>query len=100
MTEINAAVRKGARLLDDVAPTWRDMINVSRLQMSNTTRCVLGMVFGTYDDGIEALADSQERTDVEVFAIEHGFDVDPDSRTINSDYSALDAQWRGHVDHA
>jgi hypothetical protein len=47
------AVERGAALLDERVPDWRDRIDRDLLDMTNASRCVLGMVYSagyTKDD--------------------------------------------------
>lgn len=48
-------VRKGAALLDDVAPGWREKIDLSTLDIGDYQQCVLGQLYGTYGEAIPAL---------------------------------------------
>lgn len=48
-------VNKGAALLDKFHPGWYREINVSKLEMSSCTSCVLGQLFKDFWDGVERL---------------------------------------------
>jgi hypothetical protein len=42
-------VARGIRALDDDGPAdWRERIDITMIQMTNSDRCVLGLVFGSY----------------------------------------------------
>lgn len=43
-------VRKGIQWLDEEVPDWRESINRDRLDMGHIHDCILGQVFGDYDD--------------------------------------------------
>jgi hypothetical protein len=60
-------VDRGAALLDQQRPSWRDKVNVSTLDMSDGSWCVLGQAFGGYYEGrVRLRIDSHKATD-------HGF---------------------------
>lgn len=42
---IRAAVDRGVKVLDHEHPTWRDSIDPTKLEMTNSRCCVLGQVF-------------------------------------------------------
>jgi len=49
-------VRAGIALLDESGPTnWRARVDVDKLDLENPRSCVLGQVYGTFDDGMAAL---------------------------------------------
>lgn len=54
-------VQRGAELLDERLPGWRDEIDQDFLDLGNTCNCVLGQLFGSYDRGVKVLGlhDSQ-----------------------------------------
>lgn len=43
---VRTAVRKGAALLDEKEPGWRDRIVPAELTMSDCAKCVIGQVLG------------------------------------------------------
>lgn len=49
------AVEKGAEVLDQIKPDWRDRVNKSALDISNCFDCILGQVFGYFGDGMKAI---------------------------------------------
>jgi len=65
-TEVEAAVARGAELLDRIEPGWAARIGLGLLDMASCSRCVLGQVYGDYsfahrvwdviDDGDDAVA--------------------------------------------
>lgn len=46
---------KGAALLDEKMPGWADKIDLDELQLNDQCNCVLGQVYGGYDDGTAEL---------------------------------------------
>lgn len=48
-------VREAAKKLDSVRPDWIQFIDFDTLDMNDCLNCVLGQVFGHYDEGIEAI---------------------------------------------
>lgn len=63
-------VRKGARLLDQYKPGWRNLVKSEVLNMSLSYRCVLGQLFGDYSTGERKLfGDNPKFTD----SVRHGF---------------------------
>jgi hypothetical protein len=41
----------GARVLDTKIPDWAKKVDVSRLDIGDTENCILGQIFGDYNDG-------------------------------------------------
>lgn len=55
MTDLNTAAG-GASFLDERAPEgWYNIVDPDRLDQSDADECVLGQVYGYYDDGVEEL---------------------------------------------
>lgn len=50
-------VERGAALLDSVEPYWWKRIE-EELRLSDCKQCVLGQVYGHYNTGLNALADT------------------------------------------
>lgn len=48
-------VEAGVRLLDSEIPDWWQRINLDRLDIACCFRCVVGQLYGDYDDGVETL---------------------------------------------
>lgn len=55
MSDLDAKVARGIALLDDRMPGWRQRIDLDLLDMSSCDFCILGQLFGDYDDGFVAL---------------------------------------------
>jgi hypothetical protein len=49
------AVARGAALLDEKVPDWREHITIDQLDMGDCALCVLGQCFGDFVDGLEEL---------------------------------------------
>lgn len=62
-------VDNGVMVLDAVRPGWRQDIDVEALNLSSYVACVLGQIFGSYDEGLAAL----RLTPVE--ALSYGFNT-------------------------
>jgi hypothetical protein len=76
-------IERGAALLDEHAPVWPTKINLDTLNLSDCTYCVLGQVYGDYEDGLRAL-DGEAETSPERF----GFEARGDE-----EYASLTAKW-------
>jgi hypothetical protein len=48
-------IAAGMELLDCKAPGWREKIDVFKLDLNDGQMCVLGQVYGSYDDGLNEL---------------------------------------------
>ena len=48
-------VRRGAELLDRVHPGWREKIQIDTLDISSTRHCILGQLYGSYSEGLNAV---------------------------------------------
>lgn len=49
-------VRNGIAFLDTHVPNWREHVNWSILDMRNEELCVLGQVYGEYEEGVARLS--------------------------------------------
>lgn len=52
---VSDLVREAAEALDEVRPRWRAEVDLGTLDMDDGSTCLLGQVFGNYDEGIEEL---------------------------------------------
>mgnify|MGYP001574901318 CR=1 FL=1 len=50
-----AAVNRGVRLLDKVKPKWEEKIDLSTLRLSSPYNCILGQLYGEFNDGSQQL---------------------------------------------
>lgn len=64
---VEARVARGAALLDEKHPGWDRLIDLETLDMTSGTRCVLGQLYGTLDDGEAVLGLGRAQT------ARHGF---------------------------
>ena len=53
--DLRTRIERGAKLLDERAPGWRERIDLDRLDMGGCFDCVLGQLFGGYSTGADAL---------------------------------------------
>lgn len=53
MSNWEECVAAGAAYLDDTNPGWWRRINLDRLDLSSTCRCILGQLDGDYLDAVE-----------------------------------------------
>jgi hypothetical protein len=83
----------GAALLDRVNPGWHERINLADLDMSSACQCVLGQLYGWYEDGMTAIGLDGETQ------LTHGFAGDPASNQFSEKYWRLDEQWVREVAH-
>ena len=58
--DIRATARRGEKLLDNRAPGWDNMVDADKIWMDDCLDCILGQVFGTFEDGIEHLGLSMD----------------------------------------
>lgn len=56
MATVEDRVASGAYMLDvHYGPDWRNKIDLDTLDLKHCETCILGQVFGTYEDGLEKL---------------------------------------------
>jgi hypothetical protein len=53
--EIDERVLDGAAMLDEHHPGWAAKIDVDKLCLKDCSSCVLGQVYGDYEDGLQIL---------------------------------------------
>lgn len=70
-THEDDCVARGARLLDDHRPGWRESVDAARLDVSDFHSCVLGQLYGSFSAGLTQLGLRLDGARIE----EHGFDV-------------------------
>lgn len=49
---MQTSAQKGAQLLDQIRPDWAREINLDTLNMIEGSYCVLGQLFGEFEDGM------------------------------------------------
>lgn len=79
-------VARGVALLDEKVPGWHDRIDLSRLDMWDEARCILGQLFDDFFDGAAELELQEEDT------YTSGFDRRPEL-TDPVNYTHLHAEW-------
>jgi len=52
MKHIEMDVNAGIDLLDKIYPGWDDWVDLDELDMNTVDKCILGQVFGHYDEGV------------------------------------------------
>lgn len=83
-------VQKGAALLDEKKPGWKQAINLSTLNLNRPERCVLGQVYGHYYNGREELG-------LDIFGAEsYGFDI-PIKDIVPGIYDSLTETWKSVI---
>lgn len=82
-------IAKGAALLDEKAPGWRQRIDLEALDISFPTACVVGQATGRYFATIEEWFGDGE----EAQALAHGFEWEP-----AGDGSVLTGEWRQYIE--
>lgn len=85
--EVKARVLRGLRQLRDIhGESWVEKIDCQTLELSDSSACVLGQVYGDYDDGLDALGLGYEEAPL------YGFDHDA-----IVDYDELDEAWQAVI---
>jgi hypothetical protein len=60
MSTINERVQAGIALLDEKGPAdWRERIDFATLNLQSRRNCVLGQIYGYYNDGLRELGVTQ-----------------------------------------
>lgn len=82
------AASVGARLLDEKHPGWAGEVDLDKLDMRHGNRCVLGLVYGSYENGLRVLGLSGDRetTNTHGFHAFHG-----------RSYERLDRVWKKEI---
>jgi hypothetical protein len=98
-------VKRGAAVLDERRPEWAGAVALDRLAMDSCDRCVLGQLYGSYWEGVPALANALPRC-FRFSSAEHGFtlfDREQDFRDeaghidVMDRFAALADLWRAEV---
>lgn len=80
------AVARGVALLDEKVPDWRERINPEVLEMRHCFDCVIGQLFGDFDE-VTQLGP--------IWPTEFGFDITgEDVQGTWRNWEALNAAWR------
>lgn len=88
--ELAANANRGAELLDEVRPGWAIEIDLTTLDMASADYCVLGQLYGEYDDGLFEL----ELTGNE--QSENGFNS-PDWANFTESCRVLTPLWKAQI---
>jgi hypothetical protein len=80
-------VTSGAARLTERRPGWFWEIDLNRLDLKSTTDCVLGQLWDSYDEGVDALSFDWPDDDRH-----HGFDAYADDYTPHA-FSRLRQEW-------
>jgi hypothetical protein len=108
---IEARVRRGALLLDATMPGWAAKVNGDRLAMRWCDKCLLGQLYGDYNDGLKRVGlplyldwdkgSNKESDEAEEIAAAHGFTItDEEYREDVRDetaWPALADTWRAEI---
>jgi hypothetical protein len=90
-TDYSARVARGAALLDRIRPSWAREIKLDVFDMGLCSKCVLGQLYGLYDDGLDALGlISGDRA-------EYIYGFNSSSLTQMASYAALTTAWRAEI---
>lgn len=90
-------VLNSIKLLDEKGPTgWRDTLrsNVDRLDITTSHRCVLGLLYADYFNGLEALNLSNLGIDREQHAFAAATDLGLNDKGYYRDGALLTAAWK------
>lgn len=81
-------IARGAALLDEQRPGWRDEIDVETLDLASECDCILGQLHGDYLEGVDMLdLNLPDR-------VACGFDILSGVRDEDKAYARLTAEWR------
>lgn len=73
LLELEQRVKSGVKMLDEVYPYWDQAINLSLLDLSSITSCILGQLYGNFTLGVDTIR--AHYPDMWDNAEEHGFDT-------------------------
>lgn len=62
-------------LQEQHGPGWEDEINCARLDLRSASQCVLGQVYGSFDDGLDQLVGLVGEDEQIDWSIRHGFSI-------------------------
>lgn len=94
----DARVKKGAEQLDSVYGTgWRDKIDTATLNLSSSTKCTLGQVYGDYHEGLRKLGLSSYNTDAQDYGFTTLDSGDPSNSKIAAAWLRLLSYKDGEV---
>lgn len=53
--ELKKRVKKGIEFLDNEIPDWKQQIKLDELDLGKCRKCILGQLFGDYENGLNEL---------------------------------------------
>lgn len=91
---VETRVARGAAWLDSVHPGWERRIDLASLDLASSCRCVIGQLFGDFDDFTfeVVLPAVNDLLISRAFSSEHGFSLPFDLRSPAA-WRALDDAW-------
>ncbi len=95
--ELAEHVTVGAALLDQRHPGWERQIDVDLLDMASAEDDMLGQLYGSYDEGLDALIRRDPDPSAwapHAFAVAYGFDATADEPGVYDDRTQA---WRVQV---
>lgn len=94
-SDIATRVAKGVALLDEQVPGWDGHIDLIKLDVKSTDRCVLGQVFGNYSEGCDRLGLWEEEETHQTHPVLYGFEITEERwyRSADQQYFDLTQEW-------
>lgn len=100
MTELRQRVLNGAMFLDQHVPGWRDKINIDDLNIRSGCYCILGQIYGDYEEGAKILnmpvVDKYHPPSPSKESIELGFN-DVYTANFGMELSELTNEWKSYL---
>lgn len=92
ITKLKKYVNQGAKLLDSKTPNWDQNIDLARLNLNSCMSCVLGQIYGDWQDACDYL-------DIDGIDDVFGFSAvyTPSGEYANDMYSTLTDLWRAEI---
>jgi len=90
---IKQRVMAGAAFLTAIKPKWYKKIDVKELDLQDGGTCVLGEMYGWYEDGLAELGISEEQAKVLGFT-EHSEDDYDDDEIETENWFGLTKTWK------
>lgn len=98
--ELRAAAARGAKFLDRIQRRWFKNLDPQKLIMEDCGACVMGLLYGSYLEGLQKVWFIGNEERVLRRAMYHGFiffEPDPGWGVTRKAYSVLDAAWRDEI---
>jgi hypothetical protein len=91
MSRITERVARGAALLDAKRPGWASRIDLVALDITSTSNCILGQLYGWYEEGQDALAElDDEGYQISSVGSYEGFSLDHWDEHYDGDMQEVD----------